>query len=144
MARARHANQEPAEMQVRCRLVERSALIHRMPSASLARFFPFLNWARSIDAPTLRADAMAGVIGAAIVLPQGVAFATLAGLPPQYGLYAAMVPAVIAALFGSSMHLVSGPTNAISLVVFATLAQLAEPGSAKYISLALTLTLMVG
>ena len=81
---------------------------------------------------------------AIIVLPQGVAFATLAGLPPQYGLYAAMVPAVIGALFGSSWHLVSGPTNAISLVVFATLSHLAEPGSAKYISLALSLTLMVG
>lgn len=93
---------------------------------------------------TLKADLLAGLVGAIVVLPQGVAFATLAGLPPEYGLYAAMVPAVIAALFGSSWHLVSGPTNAISLVVFATLSQLAEPGSAQYISLALTLTFMVG
>ena len=97
-----------------------------------------------VNRGTLKADLMAGLIGAIIVLPQGVAFATLAGLPPQYGLYAAMVPALIAALFGSSWHLVSGPTNAISLVVFATLSNLAEPGSAKYISLALTLTFMVG
>lgn len=97
-----------------------------------------------VNGRTLKADLIAGLMGAIIVLPQGVAFATLAGLPPQYGLYAAMVPAVIAALFGSSWHLVSGPTNAISLVVFATLSHLAEPGSAKYISLALSLTLMVG
>jgi len=97
-----------------------------------------------VNRATLKADLIAALMGAIIVLPQGVAFATLAGLPPQYGLYAAMVPAVIGALFGSSWHLVSGPTNAISLVVFATLSHLAEPGSAKYISLALSLTLMVG
>lgn len=115
-----------------------------MPSASLARFFPFLNWARSIDAPTLRADAMAGVIGAAIVLPQGVAFATLAGLPPQYGLYAAMVPAVIAALFGSSMHLVTGPTNALSILLFSQLAAIAEPFSPQYVQLALTVAFLTG
>ena len=97
-----------------------------------------------VNRATLKADLIAALMGAIIVLPQGVAFATLAGLPPQYGLYAAMVPAVIGALFGSSWHLVSGPTNAISLVVFATLSHLAEPGSAQYISLALSLTLMVG
>jgi SulP family sulfate permease len=93
---------------------------------------------------TLRADLLAGLIGAIVVLPQGIAFATLAGLPPQYGLYAAMVPAVVAALFGSSWHLVSGPTNAISLVVFATLSPLAEPQTPAYVGLVLTLTFMVG
>jgi SulP family sulfate permease len=108
------------------------------------RLLPFLSWRSMVNGRTLKADLIAGLMGAIIVLPQGVAFATLAGLPPQYGLYAAMVPAVIGALFGSSWHLVSGPTNAISLVVFATLSHLAEPGSAKYISLALSLTLMVG
>jgi len=65
-------------------------------------------------------------------------------MPPEYGLYAAMVPAVVAALWGSSWHLVSGPTNAISLVVFATMSSIAEPGSADYVSLVLTLTFMVG
>ncbi|MBI4203706.1 MAG: SulP family inorganic anion transporter [Betaproteobacteria bacterium] len=87
---------------------------------------------------------MAGLVGAAIVLPQGVAFATLAGMPPQYGLYAAMVPAVVAALFGSSWHLVSGPTNVISIVVFASLSPLAAPGSPEYIRLVLTLTFLTG
>ncbi|MDH4285392.1 MAG: SulP family inorganic anion transporter, partial [Gallionellaceae bacterium] len=79
-----------------------------------------------------------------IVLPQGVAFATIAGMPPEYGLYAAMVPAVIAALFGSSWHLVSGPTTAVSIAVFAAMSPLAEPGSPQFISMVLTLTFMTG
>ena len=110
----------------------------------LYRLAPFLRWWPRVNRGTLRADLPAGLTSAIVVLPQGVAFATLAGLPPEYGLYSAMVPAVIAALFGSSWHLVSGPTNAISLVVFATLSPLAEPGSAQYIQLVLSLTLMVG
>lgn len=92
----------------------------------------------------LRADALAGFSGAIIVLPQGVAFATIAGLPPEYGLYAAMIPTAIAALFGSSWHLVSGPTTAISIVVFAALSPLAAPGSPPYVQMALTLALLTG
>ena len=115
----------------------------RFPSW-LLKLAPFLAWWPQVGRDTLKPDLSAGLIGAIIVLPQGVAFATLAGMPPQYGLYAAMVPAIIAALFGSSWHLVSGPTNAISLVLFATLSQLADPGSAKYIGLALSLTFLVG
>jgi len=108
------------------------------------RIFPFLRWLPLVNRETLRADALAGLTGAIIVLPQGVAFATIAGMPPEYGLYAAMVPALIAALFGSSWHLVSGPTTAASIVLFASLSAFAEPGSAEYVRLALTLTLMVG
>ncbi len=110
----------------------------------LAQFLPMLRWRARVNRDTLRADLGAGAVGAIVVLPQGIAFATLAGMPPEYGLYAAMVPAVIAALWGSSWHLVSGPTNAISLVVFATMTQLAEPGSAKYVGLVLMLTFLVG
>lgn len=101
-------------------------------------------WVRLIDAHSLRADALAGVLGALLVLPQGFAFATLAGLPPQYGLATAIVPCAIAALFGSSWHVVSGPTNANSLALFATLAPLAAVGSPPYIQLALAVTVMVG
>jgi SulP family sulfate permease len=110
----------------------------------LSRFLPALRWWPRVNRDSLRADLAAGALGAVVVLPQGIAFATLAGLPPQYGLYAAMVPAIVAALWGSSWHLVSGPTNAISLVVFATMAQLAEPGSSQYVTLVLTLSFVVG
>jgi SulP family sulfate permease len=101
--------------------------------AAIAGLVPDLSWRKHVDRATLRADAIAGLIGATIVLPQAVAFATLAGLPPQYGLYAAMIPAVVAALFGSSFHLVSGPTNALSILLFAQLAPLAEPFSPQYV-----------
>lgn len=108
------------------------------------RFLPFLLWRDRVNRDTMRADLVAGLTGAIAVLPQGVAFATIAGMPPQYGLYAGMIPAIIAALFGSSWLLVSGPTTAASMVLFSALSALAEPGSADYVRLALTLTFMVG
>lgn len=117
----------------------------RLPSQSvLTRVFPFLAWWPRVDRASLRVDLIAGLVGAIVVLPQGVAFATLAGMPPEYGLYSAMVPTIIAALWGSSWHAVSGPTNAVSLVVFATVSTLAEPGSAHYVQLVLTLSFMSG
>lgn len=110
----------------------------------MKRLLPFLTWWHQVNAGTLRADALAALIGAIAVVPQGVAFATLAGLPPEYGLYCAMVPTIVAALFGSSLHAVSGPTNAVSLMVFAVLAPLAAPGSPQYVQLAITLAFMCG
>ncbi|GAB4348143.1 MAG: SulP family inorganic anion transporter [Gammaproteobacteria bacterium] len=87
---------------------------------------------------------MAGLTGAVIVLPQGVAFAFIAGLPPEYGLYTAIVTPIVAALFGSSRHLISGPTTAISLVVFSAISRHAEPGTPEFIQLTLTLTFLAG
>lgn len=110
----------------------------------LARLFPFIRWSHRVNRQTTRDDLIAGLTGAIVVLPQGVAFATIAGMPPEYGLYAGMIPAIIAALFGSSWHLVSGPTTAASIVLFSALSAFAEPGSADYVRLALTLTFMVG
>jgi len=110
----------------------------------LLRLLPFLGWAKQTTLVSARQDALAGLTGAIIVLPQGVAYALIAGLPPEYGLYAAIVPAIIAALFGSSWHLISGPTAALSIVVFTTISPLAEAGTEAYISLVLTLTLMAG
>ncbi len=110
----------------------------------LYRLLPFLRWWPNVTPQTFKADAIAAFTGALIVLPQAVAFATIAGLPPEYGLYAAMVPAIVAALWGSSWHLVSGPTTAISIVVFASISPLAEPGSAQFIGMVLTLTLLTG
>lgn len=110
----------------------------------LYHLLPFMQWKHMVDRNTTRADLIAGLTGALIVLPQGVAFATIAGMPPEYGLYAAMVPAIVAALFGSSWHLVSGPTTAISIAVFAAMSPLAEPGSPQFISMVLTLTFLTG
>ncbi|BCO30688.1 sulfate transporter [Thiohalobacter sp. COW1] len=110
----------------------------------LIRILPFLRWWHRVNPQTLRADFIAGLTGAIVVLPQGVAFASIAGMPPEYGLYAGIVPAIVAALWGSSWHLVSGPTTAASIVVFSSLSVFAEPATAEYVSLALTLTLMVG
>ena len=110
----------------------------------LAKIFPFIAWFRLTTIETIKADVFAGLTGAIIVLPQSVAFATIAGMPPEYGLYTAMVVPIVAALFGSSFHLVSGPTTAISIVVFAAVSKYAEPGSAEFVSLALTLTFLAG
>ena len=112
--------------------------------STLDKFFPFLAWFRLVTKDTLRADLIAGFTGAVIVLPQGVAFATIAGLPPEYGLYTAMVTPIIAALFGSSRHLISGPTTAISIVVFSSVSNHAEVGSPEFVQLALTMTFLAG
>lgn len=119
-------------------------MVHRSLKYRLYHLFPFMQWKHLVDGNSTRADLIAGLSGALIVLPQGVAFATIAGLPPEYGLYAAMLPAIIAALFGSSWHLVSGPTTAISIAVFAAISPLAEPGSPQFISMVLTLTFLAG
>ena len=115
-----------------------------LSNADWGKAFPFLHWKHLINRRSTRADIIAGITGAIIVLPQGVAFAMIAGLPPEYGLYSAIVPTMIAALFGSSFHLISGPTTAISIVVFTTVSPLAEPLSAAYIQMVLTLTFIAG
>ena len=124
----------------------RNSLLNLLVKASMKiqKIFPFLEWKSDVNSKNLKKDFIAGLVGALIVLPQGVAFATIAGLPAEYGLYAAIVPAIIAGLWGSSFHLVSGPTTAISLVVFASISILAEPKGAEYISLVLTLSFLVG
>jgi len=105
---------------------------------------PARRWSRSVTKDTVRADLIAGFTNATIVLPQAVAFATIAGLPPEYGLYTAMVTPIIAALFGSSMIMISGPTTAISAVVFSTVSGLHVPGTEAFIQMVLLLTLLVG
>jgi len=113
-------------------------------SLPLARVFPFMAWLPAVDGSTLRSDLVAGFTGAILGLPQGVAFALLAGLPPQYGLYAAMIPPALSSLFGSSRQMIAGPTNAVAILLFASLGHLAAPGSADYIRFVLTVTFLVG
>ena len=101
-------------------------------------------WVYDLDRNTWRTDAQAALLGALVVLPQGIAFATLAGLPPAWGLYTSIVPCIVAALAGSSRRMVSGPTNATSLAMAAMLAPLALAGSPGYLQLALVATFGAG
>jgi SulP family sulfate permease len=101
-------------------------------------------WLRHVSATTIRSDLIAGLTGAALVLPQAVAFSAIAGLPPEYGLYTAMVPTVIAAVFGASLIMVSGPATAISALVFGALGGEFTAGSPEYIAAAIMLSVMVG
>lgn len=101
-------------------------------------------WVWQLNRETVRADATAGLVGAVVVLPQGIAFAALAGLPPAWGLYTSIVPCIVAALAGSSRLLVSGPSNAISLALASMLAPLAAVDNPAYPVLALAVTLSVG
>jgi SulP family sulfate permease len=112
--------------------------------AWLLRVWPVLRWKNRVTAETIRADLISGLTVAIVVVPQAVAFASIAGMPPQYGLYAGMIPPIIAALFGSSWHLMSGPTTAASIVLLSALSQFAEPMTPHYVQLALTMTFMVG
>ena len=105
--------------------------------------WPWLRWPKP-SAASLRGDFCAGLTGAALVLPQGIAFARIAGLPPLFGLYSAMFAAVVAALFGSSWHLVSGPTVALSIVLPTVLAPYAPLASPEYVALSLVLMFLVG
>ncbi len=109
------------------------------------KIFPFLNWL-PLAKRSLKDDLIAGITGTIIVIPQAVAFAMIAGLPPIYGFYTAMITPIIAALFGSSYHLISGPTTAISIVVYSTLVKFVNPETdlEGFISLALVLTFLAG
>ncbi len=109
------------------------------------KIFPFLLWL-PLTKKTWKDDLIAGITGTIIVIPQAVAFAMIAGLPPIYGFYTAMITPIIAALFGSSYHLISGPTTAISIVVYSTLIKFVNPETdlEGFISLALVLTFLAG
>jgi SulP family sulfate permease len=109
----------------------------------LRPFLPFLGWF-PIKRETLRADFFAGITVGLILVPQSMAYAQLAGLPPYYGLYAAFLPVLIAALWGSSHQLATGPVAMVSLLTGAVLSKSLAPGSEQFIALAIVLALMVG
>ncbi|PSL16123.1 SulP family sulfate permease [Marinobacterium halophilum] len=113
-------------------------------SISTHKLFPFLRWRDRVTRDNLKADLMAGLTGMVLVLPQAVAYAFIAGLPPVYGLYTAMVSAVIASLFGSSWHLISGPTAALSIVVLSVISGLGDFSTEQYVGLVISLTLLTG
>ncbi len=110
----------------------------------LQRFFPFLSWFKGYSPPHLRADFIGGLTVALVLIPQSMAYAQLAGLPAYYGLYAAFLPPLIAALFGSSRQLATGPVAVVSLMTATALEPIATAGGEAYIAYAILLALLVG
>ena len=110
----------------------------------LTKLLPFLTWFRGYRLADFRVDALSGLTVALVLIPQSMAYAQLAGLPPFYGLYASFLPPIIAALFGSSRQLATGPVAVVSLMTSASLAPLATAGSQEYIAYAVLLALLVG
>jgi sulfate permease, SulP family len=108
------------------------------------RLFPFLSWLQGYGGQSFQSDAVAGLTVAVVLIPQSMAYAMLAGLPPVYGLYAAAITPMVAALWGSLRQLATGPIAIMSLLVLTSLTPLAEPGSPRFIELALLLSLIVG
>ncbi len=119
--------------------------IHPSPTRrALHRYLPALQWLPRYRRQDLVGDFIAGIIVAIMLVPQGMAYALLAGLPPQAGLYASILPLFLYGLFGTSRTLAVGPVAIVSLLTATGLTSLAEPGSAAYVQLALTLALLVG
>ncbi len=112
--------------------------------SKLEQLMPILGWAPRYERKDLRSDLAAGLTVGAMLVPQAMAYALLAGLPPEVGLYAATVPVVIYALFGTSRQLAVGPVAIVSLLTASALAPLVEEGSAGYLGAAALLALMVG
>ena len=112
---------------------------------SLKKIFPFLVWLPLVK-NSWKDDLLAGLTGTIIMIPQAVAFAMIAGLPPIYGFYTAMITPIIAALFGSSYHLMTGPTTTSSIVIYAVISKFANPETEleAFISLAILVSFMAG
>lgn len=115
-----------------------------MTRQSLGRFLPIIDWLPGYDRAALASDGMAGLIVAIMLVPQGMAYALLAGLPPEVGLYASIVPLVFYGLLGSSRALAVGPVAIVSLMVATTLGEVADGGSAGYIAGAILLAFLSG
>jgi SulP family sulfate permease len=116
---------------------------HKLEKRNITRYLPFMAWLVHYRRENLVGDLLAGVIVAIMLVPQGMAYALLAGLPPQVGLYASIAPLIIYGLLGTSRTLAVGPVAIVSLLVATGVTPLAEPGSLEYVQLALTLALLV-
>lgn len=121
------------------------AALFNFLSNSSKRFIPFLSWMGELrEKDTLRADIIAGITVALVLVPQSMAYAQLAGLPAYYGLYASFLPPMVAAFLGSSRQLATGPVAMVSLMTATALEPLATQGSEQFLAYALTLALIVG
>jgi SulP family sulfate permease len=119
-------------------------MLRQIWSATSAYFLRPVSLIRSYPRENFKADLIAGLTVGIVAFPQTIAFAMIAELPPQYGLYAAITTGIIGALWGSSQHLNTGPTNTVSLLVLVTLLPIAEAGTEKYLLAAGLMAVMVG
>lgn len=103
-----------------------------------------MGWFENYSKKDFVADLIAGLTVAVVLVPQSMAYALIAGLPPVYGLYAAAIPPIMAALFGSSYHLATGPVAIVAFLTFTSLIGYAKPGEPKFIELAIFMALLVG
>ena len=110
----------------------------------MKQFFPFLDWLMHYKKENLSGDLSAGLTVGVMLIPQGMAYSMLAGLPPIYGLYASTIPLIIYALFGTSRQLAVGPVAMVALLISSGVGHMAELGSPEFITLAILLALMVG
>lgn len=119
---------------------------HQSPSLNrvFSRLLPFMEWLHGYGPRHLKADLFAGLTVALVLIPQSMAYAQLAGLPAYYGLYAAFLPPALAALFGSSRQLATGPVAVVSLMAAVALSPLATAGSQAFIGYAVFLAMLVG
>ena len=113
-------------------------------SELITRIFPFFNWIERINSKSFRPDLEAGLVGAILILPQSIALASLAGMPPEYGIYTSIFPVIFASLWGSSWHTLSGPNTAVCVLLAYSVAPFASVGNEVYIGYVLALTFMVG
>ncbi len=112
--------------------------------AIFEKIIPAIGWIRSYERAHLRGDITAGITTAVMIIPQGIAYAMLAGLPPIMGLYAAIIPLLVYAIFGTSRQLAVGPAAMDSLLVFATLSAIAKVGTDQYVFFAIALAFIAG
>ncbi|WP_208430503.1 SulP family inorganic anion transporter [Methyloceanibacter sp. wino2] len=112
--------------------------------ARLRKFIPVLEWGRTYDGAAFSNDLVAAVIVTIMLIPQSLAYALLAGLPPEAGIYASIVPIILYAIFGTSRALAVGPVAVVSLLTASAVGQVAEQGTAGYVVAALTLALLSG
>ncbi len=110
----------------------------------ISRYFPILEWGRSYNSTTLTNDGVAAIIVTIMLIPQSLAYAMLAGLPAQIGLYASIMPLIAYAIFGTSRTLAVGPVAVVSLMTLTAASTIAPPGSAQFIAAALVLALLSG
>jgi SulP family sulfate permease len=110
----------------------------------LRRYMPLLDWGRDYSRDALQNDLIAAVIVTIMLIPQSLAYALLAGLPPEAGLYASILPIILYAIFGTSRALAVGPVAVVSLMTAAAVGQVADQGTAGYAVAALTLAVLSG